>query len=388
MSMKMKFIFVGIVVILGISLADAHGSVVTPPPRNAVDKDLAPWNGTVPCSVNKSCPSVETDTGWCPVPGKDGKASGQNGQACFYFSNGCAVGCDTCDGSSRGPIPHCGYEPSKPCKPQKNATGTGQNKVGPGVACKGPQKSTAVPTICAREHRTINIDATCGGEDDWYFYSPWRAPGAAPVFDSCGMAGGHKPPNGGFGGIYVNTTHASLGDAGSQVLPAAPSNTSWRAGEAVEVTWSIEANHAGGYLYRLAPADGPITEEEFNKIPLEFVGQQGFRWGGGPQHGGRELFYNGTYVSKGTVPAGSKWSLNPIPRYDHGAAQQAKCADKAPYRCSGMTDGSSAQPNLEIVDQVLIPEGLTPGSYVLNWRWDCEESNQIWQSCSDVMITV
>ena len=32
-----------------------------------------------------------------------------------------------------------------------------------------------------------------------YYYSPWRAPGAAPVFDSCGMAGGHKPPDGGFG---------------------------------------------------------------------------------------------------------------------------------------------------------------------------------------------
>lgn len=30
-----------------------------------------------------------------------------------------------------------------------------------------------------------------------YYYSPWRAPGSAPVFDSCGMAGGHKPPNGG-----------------------------------------------------------------------------------------------------------------------------------------------------------------------------------------------
>lgn len=200
------------------------------------------------------------------------------------------------------------------------------------------------------------------------------------------MAGGHKPPDGGFGGIYVNTTHVKLGDAGSQVLPSAPSNTTWRAGEAVEVTWSIEANHAGGYLYRLAPADGPITEEAFNKIPLEFVGLQGFRWGGGPKHGGRELLFNGTYVSDGTVPLGSKWSLNPIPRYDHGAAQQAKCDDKAPYRCTGMTDGSTAQPNLEIVDQVLIPQGIKAGAYVLNWRWDCEESNQIWQSCSDVTI--
>ena len=52
-------------------------------------------------------------------------------------------------------------------------------------------------------------------------------------------------------------------------------------------------------------------------MPLEFVGQQGFRWGGGPAHGGSEHFYNGTYVDVGTVPKGSKWSLNPVPRYDH-----------------------------------------------------------------------
>jgi hypothetical protein len=201
------------------------------------------------------------------------------------------------------------------------------------------------------------------------------------------MAGGHKPPDGGFGGIYVNTTHAKLGDAGSKVLPKAPSNTTWMAGQSYEVTWTIEANHAGGYLYRLAPADGPLTEEEFNKIPLEFVGQQGFRWGGGPAHGGHELFFNGTYVTEGTVPKGSKWSLNPVPRFDHGAAQKPMCPDKAPYHCSGMTDGQNAQPNLEIVDRVMIPKGLKPGDYVLGWRWDCEESNQIWQSCSDVTIT-
>jgi hypothetical protein len=44
------------------------------------------------------------------------------------------------------------------------------------------------------------------------------------------MAGGHKPPDGGFGGIYVNTTHAVLGDKGTDVLPATPSGASWKAG--------------------------------------------------------------------------------------------------------------------------------------------------------------
>jgi hypothetical protein len=42
----------------------------------------------------------------------------------------------------------------------------------------------------------------------------------------------------------------------------------------------------------------------------------------------------------------------------------------------------------EIVDKVLIPEGLQPGKWVLNWRMDQEESNQIWQSCSDITITL
>merc|ERR1719261_909502 len=39
-----------------------------------------------------------------------------------------------------------------------------------------------------------------------------------------------------------------------------------------------------------------------------------------------------------------------------------------------------------IVDQVLIPADLVPGEYVLGWRWDCEESSQVWSSCADVTI--
>jgi len=376
--------------LLTVTTVKGHGAVTSPVPRNGVDRNLAPWNGTAPCKGVSGCPSVETMTGWCPAPNGEGKVTGFNGQSCFWFSNGCAVGCDTCDGSSRGPIPRCGYgnttDPN--CKHSNPPTGTGQNKVGPGVACHGPQKSTAKPTVCDSKYRTINIDAECGGPDDWYYFSPWRAPGAAPVMDSCGVAGGHKPPQGGFGGIYVNTTHAKLGDHGTAVLPAHPTGVSWKAGMEYEVSWTIEANHAGGYLYRLARADGPLTEEEFQKTPLEFVGQQGFRWGGGPKNGGSEHFYNGTYLSEGTVPAGSRWSLNPVPRTDHGGSQAKKCVETATERCSEMTDGSTAQPDFEIVDKVLIPAGLAAGEYVLGWRWDCEESNQIWQSCSDVTITV
>ena len=67
------------------------------------------------------------------------------------------------------------------------------------------------------------------------------APGFAPVFDPCGVAGGHRPPDGPFGGIYVNTSHARIGDYGTQVLPASPPGeaTVWRAGAAVEVRCGV-----------------------------------------------------------------------------------------------------------------------------------------------------
>jgi hypothetical protein len=41
---------------------------------------------------------------------------------------------------------------------------------------------------------------------------------------------------------------------------------------------------------------------------------------------------------------------------------------------------------MEIVDQLRIPADLPKGDYVLGWRWDCEESTQVWASCSDVVI--
>ena len=72
-----------------------------------------------------------------------------------------------------------------------------------------------------------------------------------------------------------------------------------------------EANHAGGYQYRLAPKSAaPLTEALFQKLPLPFVGMQGIRWAGGPQHGGSEIFFNGTYVTEGTCKRNPHHSLS------------------------------------------------------------------------------
>ena len=43
--------------------------------------------------------------------------------------------------------------------------------------------------------------------------------------------------------------------------------------------------------------------------------------------------------------------------------------------------------NVTMYDYLRVPEHLTPGDYVLGFRWDCETSAQIWASCADVKIT-
>lgn len=76
----------------------------------------------------------------------------------------------------------------------------------------------------------------------------------------------------------------------------------------------IPSSHIIHYAqYRLARADGPLTEAEFQKMPLEFTGQQTFRWGG---PAGKTFNFTGTYVREDTVPKGSTWVRNPVPRND------------------------------------------------------------------------
>jgi hypothetical protein len=91
------------------------------------------------------------------------------------FSNGCALGCDHCDGTSRGPLPGRNSSHWRGCSKQDDS-GNWLAK------CNLCPEANASATICAPHLRTINSQAPCGGPTDLYYYSPWRAPGAAPVF--------------------------------------------------------------------------------------------------------------------------------------------------------------------------------------------------------------
>ena len=41
--------------------------------------------------------------------------------------------------------------------------------------------------------------------------------------------------------------------------------------------------------------------------------------------------------------------------------------------------------NFSLVDTVRVPEGVE-GDYVVSWRWDAEQSPQVWTYCSVVTI--
>ena len=123
------------------------------------------------------------------------------------------------------------------------------------------------------------------------------------------------------------------------------------------------------------------------KTPLNFVnGSQTLRWDG---VGGKELHIGGQYVTTGTLPRGSSWAKNPIPRGDEfptPCGEDPKSCGGDQHRTKCECSGAWGPYNLEIVDTVEIPVSLSPGEYVVGWRWDCEESAQVWSSCADVTI--
>ena len=110
---------------------------------------------------------------------------------------------------------------------------------------------------------------------------------------------------------------------------------------------AIEANHGGGYQYRLCKANDPLglTEACFAKTPLMFTGSTSLRWGG--KANGKSENISGHFVTDtapkaglvgelysgiAVVPSGSIWAQNPIPDYgsDEGAPSFApRCEEVA-----------------------------------------------------------
>jgi len=371
-----------------------HGAMVSPLSRNAVDAFVG---------VNtQRCSNITGDK--C-----------NNGQASFWYSQGCFIGCPECDNKSgRRQIDLCGL---------------------------GKKQTLTDP-----KYWSVNRDAVPFSEQDIYQHNPWRAPGSAPVQDACGLAGGsYSRQAGSEAGDYTKTKFAQHGDVGTQVLKPLPGYTAptYKIGGTAEVTWSIRNNHGGGYSYRIAPLpEGSftdLTEEMFQKTPLEFVeDEQSIIFANGTTQ--KLTASQTTFVKEGTMPAGSTWSMIPMPPTllgpcclpgpndtlatpHHCLLHEQNFCGAGAYNdtctacpgtpgsdCSRCDQVSSVKPDrykrpgvpqfpapcpgcegvdwggLSVRDVLKIPPHLKPGKYVLGFRYDCEATAQVWSNCADIYL--
>jgi hypothetical protein len=239
-------------------------------------------------------------------------------------------------------------------------------------------------------------------------YNPWMAPGHSPVFSPCGLAAGQGqgsypqngdiPPAGyepGFDGRNISNGPVTV----------------WPIGSIQEVSWSISANHGGGYAVRLCPLDSEQTEECFQRHHLPFEGDSTWiQFGGKPTN---RTMIRANRTTAGTNPSGSQWTKVPIPScgglggggagcddgcdfpqfdspipglWGSGATNGCAGCDKscgADYACNQEICGPVM--DFQIVDLVKVP-ALPVGDYALSFRWDCEQTPQIWAQCANIKI--
>jgi len=140
-------------------------------------------------------------------------------------------------------------------------------------------------------------------------------------------------------------------------------------------------------------------------------GSQQLEW----KNGTRLRVPNPEYVVEGIIPVGFDWVMNPIPVIS-GAHPECRnttnesavdsrgiacrqfdppCQDDVGWGTTpGATDPSDVMGKCSnnwidglVVDEVVIPADITPGDYVLGFRWDAEQTSQVWNSCADIAIT-
>ena len=389
-----------------LSSADGHGAMVNPAPRSSHNQVLDAHNDYGCQNTPGGCYSK---VGLYPG---EYAGTGCIGEACLYYQIGCFRDCATCsltgvNGTSKKDLYTNDADlASSGCPAMADMPA-------PTLGGGDPVKERAL--------RTHNPD-NASPMGDWTRPTPWRSPGSTgrgnPKFQPCGVNSGSNLP------VPQGLPPAAGQPAGANGadLPmlSTGSQATWRSGSVVEASWAIYANHGGGYGYRLCKkAEGKeLTEECFQQNHLNFATDTTeIRY----TKSNQSVFINATTTSEGTFPEGSQWRRNPVPmcNYDQGTNCVSSSGRALLGGKGGNADPSQAYPNtygihdescptgvqfeplfkqgygtglsphtldFTMVDKLQLPE-LEAGEYSLSWRWDCEETPQVWNACSDVSIT-
>merc|ERR1719240_2357372 len=195
------------------------------------------------------------------------------------------------------------------------------------------------------------------------------------------------------------------------------SNQKWVAGGAQEVSYTIVANHGGGVQWRLCPLSelrkegGRLADECFARTPLDFVGDTAWLEYTGSNsnsnatnatnatdhassaNGARarvRVPYTPVRVSEATSgarvsPAGSTWTKIGLPPCSGAAGGSGRGAGTHCVEPQFTNELTAVQDTYSLVDTVRVPEGLE-GDFVVQWRWDSEQTAQVWTQCAVVTI--
>ena len=122
------------------------------------------------------------------------------------------------------------------------------------------------------------------------------------------------------------------------------------------------------------------------RTPVPFAGKTALEWANGTR-----LEIQGRFLSSpgmGDGPPRSDWAMNPLPYSDSTMEVQF------PPPCSETVDRTRNDTGLcsgrfpwdvSIIDTLVVPK-VPPGEYVMQLRWDCEATAQVWSHCADIEI--
>merc|ERR1712232_1314153 len=217
-----------------------------------------------------------------------------------------------------------------------------------------------------------------------------NCPGEADVQSSCGVwwfgcgnAGKNNPWSKKAGDFWCDGKRY-LGSRGQ---------TTWEAGSVVEVAWTITANHQGAIGYRLCPRsqvgqdsgnDG-ATEKCFQANHLKYATNETCI----------QCLTNGIATARKCFPATDHVGKNgnayreTVAHLCAGHKQGDFCNGLMDYPCfdhRDVTRYDGPEGGFSLVDKVIVPD-LPEGDYVLSWRWDCQDTPQVWMNCADIKVT-
>ncbi|KAJ8598473.1 hypothetical protein CTAYLR_010104 [Chrysophaeum taylorii] len=146
-------------------------------------------------------------------------------------------------------------------------------------------------------------------------------------------------------------------------------------GETYEFTWCVNADHGGVVSYRLCD-DASIIEKLFASTPMSAAEQEE-----------AEACFQDTVLRCDDVPGNDcsigvfcdpSWGCASDPgKYFHCLGPEGHCVEAGAEECR---DG------LLVKNMILIPETFPPGPTVMTWRWDSQETPEVYSNCADILI--